>query len=126
MTIIQRKVDSKMNNMDEVGYTYTLANMPRDEDGFIQLIPKHPIGKTDTIRKRFMNMNTDEIILHHGHISICNYKMGDNFEFEKSLSVWNKVTFRYELIGGYYIPEYKEFCINRGYDLQKLKHFKLN
>lgn len=112
-----------MNNMDEVGYTYTLANMPRDEDGFIQLIPKHPIGKTDTIRKRFMNMNTDEIILHHGHISICNYKMGDNFEFEKSLSVWNKVTFRYELIGGYYIPEYKEFCINRGYDLQKLKHF---
>lgn len=114
---------NKYDKMEDIGYTYTWENMPRDEEGFIQLIPKHPIGKTESIKRRFMYTDQPEIILHHGHISITNYKMGDNREFEKSLSVWNKVTFRYELIGGYYIPEYREFCINRGYDLQRLKRF---
>lgn len=100
-----------------------LEDMPRDEDGFIKLIPKHPIGKTVDIQNRFMGTGTSEIVLHHGHISICNYKMGDNREFEKSLSIWNKMTFKYELIGGYYIPEYKEFRINRGYDLYRLQRY---
>lgn len=100
-----------------------LEDMPRDEDGFIKLIPKHPIGKTIDIQNRFMGTGTNEIVLHHGHISICNYKMGDNREFEKSLSIWNKMTFKYELIGGYYIPEYKEFRINRGYDLYRLQRY---
>ena len=100
-----------------------LKDMPRDEDGFIRLIPKHPIGKSIDIQNRFIHTGTKEIVLHHGHISICNYKMGDNREFEKSLSIWNKMTFRYELIGGYYVPEYKEFRINRGYDLYRLKNF---
>ena len=114
---------NKYDKPEDLGYTYTWENMPRDEEGFIQLIPKHPIGKTDSFKRRFMYTDQPEIILHHGHISITNYKMGDNFEFEKSLSVWNKMTFRYELIGGYYISEYREFCINRGYDLQRLKNF---
>ena len=114
---------NKYDRPEDLGYTYTWENMPRDEEGFIQLIPKHPIGKTDSFKRRFMYTDQPEIILHHGHISITNYKMGDNFEFEKSLSVWNKMTFRYELIGGYYISEYREFCINRGYDLQRLKNF---
>lgn len=100
-----------------------LKDMPRDEDGFIRLIPKHPIGRSIDIQNRFIHTGTKEIVLHHGHISICNYKMGDNKEFEKSLSIWNKMTFRYELIGGYYVPEYKEFRINRGYDLYRLKNF---
>lgn len=100
-----------------------LKDMPRDEDGFIRLIPKHPIGRSIDIQNRFIHTGTKEIVLHHGHISICNYKMGDNREFEKSLSIWNKMTFRYELIGGYYVPEYKEFRINRGYDLYRLKNF---
>ena len=65
-----------------------LKDMPRDEDGFIRLIPKHPIGRSIDIQNRFIHTGTKEIVLHHGHISICNYKMGDNKEDTVRISLY--------------------------------------
>ena len=61
-----------------------------------------------------------EIVLRHGHIAITNYKLGDNPPFEKLLSVWNKMYWRYEQAAGYYIPKLKEFRIGRGFDIRRL------
>lgn len=65
----------------------------------------------------------DELIFRHGHIAITNYHMGDNREFEKSLSVFDEMNWKYELKGGYYVKPLKEFRINRGYNLQSLMRF---
>lgn len=85
---------------------------------FIRLIPKKY-----SLKKRFSRTDTQEILLRHGHIAITNYKKGDNFEFEKSLSVWDKISFKYRFIGGYYIKELKEMRINRSFDLNRLRRF---
>lgn len=61
-----------------------------------------------------------EIVLRHGHIAITNYNLGDNPPFEKLLSVWNKMYWRYEQAAGYYIPKLKEFRIGRGFDIRRL------
>lgn len=90
----------------------------RDKDGFLRLIPKKY-----TVGKKLNKIKNKEIRFRHGHIAICDYKLGDNYEFEKSLSRWDKMRFKYELIGGYYVKELKEFRINRGYDMRLLQQF---
>lgn len=87
-------------------------------DDFITLVPKKY-----TVKKRLNIIKENEIVFRHGHIAITNYRMGDNTEFEKSLSTWDRVAFRYHLIGGYYVKELREFRINRGYDTKLLSQF---
>lgn len=60
------------------------------------------------------------IVLRHGHIAITDYNMGDNPEFEKLLSVWDKMYWRYNQVTGYYIPQAREFRIGRGFNLRRL------
>lgn len=55
---------NKYDRPEDLGYTYTWENMPRDEEGFIQLIPKHPIGKTDSFKRRFMHTDQPLSLIH--------------------------------------------------------------
>jgi superfamily II DNA or RNA helicase len=102
-----------------------MANMDdyRDEEGFIRLIPRHPITKVGSNRKLFNRTDTKEVVLHHGFIAITNYKEGDCWELEKSLSIWDKVRFRYRRVAGWYVPELQELRLPRGYDLHLLAKF---
>lgn len=86
--------------------------------GFIELKPR-----SYALEKRLNRAKSSEIRFRHGHIAITNYKLGDNYEFEKSLSTWDKMSFKYNLIGGYYVKALKEFRINRGYDMSLLNRF---
>ena len=88
------------------------------ENDFIRMIPKRR-----SLKEMFSREEESEIIVRHGHIAITNYHMGDNREFEKSLSVWDKISFKYHLVGGYYVKALHEFRINRGYNLSMLHHF---
>lgn len=91
-----------------------------DENGFYQL---NPIKYTT--RALLKRSNDKSIVFRHGHIAITGYRMGDNKEFEKALSVFDEVRWKYELKGGYYIPELHEFRINRGFNPEVLaKYFK--
>lgn len=85
---------------------------------FIRLVPKKY-----TVALQCNVIKSDCVILRHGHIAITNYHMGDNKEFEKCLSTWDKMYFKYDLIGGYYVKKLKEFRINRGFNLLMLKRF---
>ena len=85
---------------------------------FIRLVPKKY-----TVALQCNVIKSDCVILRHGHIAITNYHMGDNKEFEKCLSTWDKMYFKYDLIGGYYVKQLKEFRINRGFNLLMLKRF---
>ena len=76
--------------------------------------------KSKALMKANHKSKEKKIILRHGHIAITNYKKRDNYEFEKSLSVWDSINFKYHLVGGYYVKEMKEFRINRGYNLKRL------
>lgn len=60
------------------------------------------------------------IIIRHGHIAIANYKLGDNPRFEKYLSVWNEMYWRYEVVGFYYVKQFKELRLNRNFNLRYL------
>ena len=95
--------------------------MGYDENGFYRLTPKSytTTKQLDSLRK----VNRGKILFRHGHIAICDYEMGSNREFEKTLSVWDEIRFKYELVGGYYVKSLKEFRINRGYDIQMLYRF---
>lgn len=89
-------------------------------DEFYELIPKK-----STIKMRLQQIHDNIISFHHGYIAIHNYRMGDNREFEKDLSVFNDNKWRYEFKGGYYIKELHELRINRAYDVSRLAmHFK--
>lgn len=67
---------------------------------------------------------TKQIIFRHSHIAITDYTLGDNWEFEKLLSVWDKMTFKYILMGGYYVKSLREFRVNRGFNIYVLRqHF---
>ena len=92
----------------------------RDEEGFIRLVPKHPIPIKNSLKKRFQKTETSEIVLHHGYIAITNYKKGDCWELEKALSVWDKVCFKYQMVAGWFVEEYKELRLSRGFDLNLL------
>ena len=93
--------------------------MYKDEDGFYHLTPK-----TYTATLRFKKDHDRKIIyFRHGHIAICGYKLGDNREFEKSLSTFDEIYWKYKPIGFYYIKELKELRINRGYDIKRLREY---
>lgn len=105
--------------MDNINY-----NDYRDEDGFIRLVRKTPDKvKVEPITPELPKYNrteTQEIILRHGHIAITNYKKGDCWELEKALSVWDKVSFKYRMVAGWFVEEYEELRLSRGYDLRLL------
>lgn len=89
-----------------------------DENGFYQLTP------TKYTTRAYLKRSTDkQIIFRHGHIAICDYRMGDNPEFEKSLSVFDERRWRYNMKGGHYVPELHEFRINRGFNPEQLAKF---
>ena len=96
----------------------------RDEDGFIRLVRKTSDKvKVESITPELPKYNrteTQEIILRHGHIAITNYKKGDCWELEKALSVWDKVSFKYRMVAGWFVEEYEELRLSRGYDLRLL------
>lgn len=92
--------------------------MSRLGDSFFQLIPK-----TYSVKAVLNRVHDKALIFRHGHIAITDYRLGDNPEFEKALSVFDEMRWKYELKGGYYIPELKEFRVNRGYDLGVLAGF---
>ena len=75
--------------------------------------------------KQLLNKKkTKQIIFRHSHIAITDYDLGDNREFEKLLSIWDKMTFKYVLMGGYYVKALREFRINRGFNVYILRqHF---
>ena len=94
--------------------------MGRQEDGFYHLTPK-----SYTLKLRmsaYKKEHANHILFRHGHIAIPNYKMGDNREFEKVLSVWDEIRFKYQLIGGYYVETLQEFRINRGFNVELLRN----
>lgn len=83
--------------------------------------------KNNTIKYR-SNMLVDknkkgQILVKHGHIAITNYKLGSNSDFEKLLSYYKKTHYKYERIGGFYIPYLKELRIPRGFSIFLLKKF---
>lgn len=96
--------------------------MSYDSDGFLRLTPKRYIveKELEALRRK---SDEKKLIFRHGHIAITNYKMGDNREFEKSLSAWDDIRFKYFMVGGYYVKRLREFRINRGYDLKLLRRF---
>ena len=83
----------------------------------------HLIPKYEGTRQLLNQQHEKVIIFRHSHIAITDYHMGDNREFEKTLSVWDKIKWKYELIGGYYIKTLKEFRINRAFNVEQLKRF---
>lgn len=87
-------------------------------DDFITLNPIDECAKMEINR-----ITRNEVILRHGHIAITNYRLGDNEAFEKSLSKWDAMYYRYVMMGGYYVKRLREFRINRGYDLNRLKYY---
>lgn len=64
--------------------------------------------------------NEQRIVIRRGHIAITNYHLGDNPAFEKSLSIWNEMTYQYDVIGFHYVEYCKELRINRNYDMLRL------
>lgn len=82
------------------------------------LIPKY-----EGTRQLLNQHHEKAIIFRHSHIAITDYHMGDNREFERSLSRWDKMRWKYELLGGYYVKALREFRINRAFNIEQLKHF---
>ena len=93
--------------------------MWKDENGFNHLTPK-----TKTLKRLFENDHDEKkVVFRHGHIAITNYRMGDNKEFEKSLSTFDEIRWKYNPVGFYYVKPMRELRINRGYDIHMLKKF---
>ena len=91
---------------------------PDPTDAYITLKPKKK--SVDWVIHR---SHTKELVFRHGHIAICDYEMGDNPEFEKSLSVWDEKAWKWRRMAGYYVKELKEFRLPRGYDIAMLVKF---
>lgn len=92
--------------------------MWKDENGFSHLTPK-----TKSMSLLQKKQPENQLIFRHGHIAITNYKMGDNKDFEKSLSTFDEIYWKYRPVGFYYVKPLKELRINRGYDIQALRNF---
>ena len=92
--------------------------MTKDKNGFLRLTPSRY-----TIKKMLKREKQKLIVFRHGHIALTNYHMGDNRDFEKSMSVFDEIYSKYEMKGGYYVSELREFRINRGYDIHRLREF---
>ena len=84
---------------------------------------KELVPKTWTMKKILGRYDTQTIVIRRGHIAVTNYHIGDNPGFEKSLSVWNEMYWRYEVVGFYYVKELKEIRVNRSYNLWLLARF---
>lgn len=93
-------------------------------DDFIYLKPANNIVGYRAMSNDIVKNKQKLILVKHGHIAITDYKLGDNWEFEKLLSVWIKTHFKYSMIGGYYVKYLRELRIPRGFDMHLLKrHF---
>lgn len=97
----------------------------RDADGFIVLRRREQPNSQPVFFSAAVSepLETKEIVFHHGYIAIRGYHMGDNRQFEKALSIWDKVWFRYNFIGGYYVEDLHELRVNRGIDHHFLQRF---
>ena len=76
-----------------------------------------------TVKLLLNKIHDTAIIFRHGHIAITNYKLGDNPEFEKSLSVYDEIRWKYTRVAGYYVADLHEFRIPRGYNIGMLSKF---
>ena len=99
-----------------------------DNDGYIRLRRKEPylhlVPKSPSVKMLLSpNKTTDEVVFRHGHIAITNYRMGDNWEFEKFLSVWDKQCYKYRFVGGYYVKRLRELRVNRAFNIHRLRDF---
>lgn len=96
-----------------------MSTMSPNEE-FIELRPKRYTAKL-----RLHPIHDDVIVFRHGHIAITNYKLGDNPDFEKSLSVFDEMRWKYERVSGYYVHALREFRLPRGYNMEMLhKYFR--
>ena len=99
-----------------------IRSVDRDQDGFIILRPKKQLpGFTDFCAAEIEE--TKELVFHHGYVAIRGYHMGDNQAFEKAMSVWDPVYFKYRLLGAYYVESQHELRVNRGIDYRLLKQY---
>jgi len=92
--------------------------MEPNTETFYQLVPKK-----HTTKLRLNRVKDNAIIFRHGHIAITNYELGQNREFEKSISTWEEMQWRYDRKVGYYVPELKEFRIPRGFNTEQLAQY---
>lgn len=81
------------------------------------------VAKYEGTRQLLNKHHEKAIIFRHSHIAITDYTMGDNREFEKFLSRWDKIRWKYDLLGGYYVKALKEFRVNRAFNIEQLKNF---
>lgn len=80
--------------------------------------------KSYDMKKKWFRETKPKVIFRHGHIAITDYRSKEHKHFEYELSIWDPISFKSTMIGGYYIPELLEFRINRGCNVQFLKrHF---
>jgi hypothetical protein len=84
------------------------------KEEYLEVIDRH--AKKDKANKH-------KVIFRHGHIAITDYKMGDNFEFEKKLSQWDEDNYKYNMIIGYYYKDKKELRLPRGFSPELIHRF---
>ena len=63
----------------------------------------------------------DIITVNHTSIIIPNYELGDCEDLEQQLSVWDKICYRFNPIGFYYIEDRKELRVPRGLDISYIE-----
>lgn len=71
--------------------------------------------KKYTLQKKFNKMPPGLLVFRHSHIAITGYHLGDNWEFEKFLSVWDDIKHRYRRVAGWPVPELDEFRVPRSF-----------
>lgn len=76
-----------------------------------------------TLQKMLNKIPTKSLVFRHAHIAITDYELGDNPEFEKCLSVFDEVNWKYRRVVGHYIPELKEFRVPRSFDTSILQKY---
>ena len=92
--------------------------LPKDSDGFYILEPTKY-----TVQQQMKRKKEQEIIFRHGHIAITNYHLGDCKAFEKMLSTWDDIYFKYRPMGYWYIKRLRELRINRGFNIKLLHEY---
>ena len=95
--------------------------LPKDSDGFYILEPTKY-----TVQQQMKRKKEQEIIFRHGHIAITNYHLGDCKAFEKMLSTWDDIYFKYRPMGYWYIKRLRELRINRGFNIKLLHEYFSN
>lgn len=91
----------------------------RANDRMLEVIPT-----SFALKKKFNLIKEKKLVFRHSHIAITDYTLGDNSEFEKTLSVWDETKWRYRPVVGYYVKDLKEFRLPRSFDTGILaKHF---